>query len=55
MAFEVVIGSILVLMGIFRLMLLRSGKMPLAFELQRYFPYIFIAAGIVLIALGLRN
>ena len=41
-----VISLMLIASGVFRLWLLRTGKVPPMFGVQRYFPYVFIAIGI---------
>jgi len=53
MAFGLVVALMLIASGAFRLWLIRTGKVPPLFGIQRYFPYVFIVAGIVLGALAL--
>jgi hypothetical protein len=35
---------------LFRLYLIRSGKVAFVFGFQRYFPWIFLAAGVFMVA-----
>ncbi len=55
MDFGVIVALMMVAAGVFRLMLMRSGKIPLAFGLQRYFPYVFIGMGVLLFILALTD
>ncbi len=55
MEFGLVVGLVLVASGVFRLWLVRSGKLPPMFGFQRYFPYIFIGAGLALAILALMD
>ena len=48
MTFGLVVALMLIASGVFRLWLMRSGKIPPLFGVQQYFPYIFIGAGVVL-------
>lgn len=51
----IVVSVIMILAGIFRLWLMRSGKLPLAFGVQRYFPYMFIGVGVVLLVIAILD
>lgn len=53
MDFTIIVSLVLIASGVFRLFLIRAGKLPSGFGYQQYFPYIFIVAGLVLIALAL--
>jgi hypothetical protein len=48
MLFGLVIAFMLIASGAFRLWLIRSGKVPPLFGVQRYFPYVFIVVGVAL-------
>jgi len=47
-----VVALIMIAAGVFRLWLTRSGKLPLAFGFQRYFPYLFIGMGVLLFVIA---
>ena len=55
MDFGIIVALMMVAAGIFRLVLMRSGKVPLAFGYQQYFPYVFIGVGVLLFILALRD
>ena len=55
MDLAIVVSVIMILAGIFRLWLMRSGKLPLAFGIQRYFPWMFIGVGIVLLVIAILD
>jgi TRAP-type C4-dicarboxylate transport system permease small subunit len=48
MLFGLVIAFMMIASGVFRLWLMRTGKVPPLFGVQRYFPYVFIAVGVAL-------
>jgi hypothetical protein len=43
------IGFMLITTSIFRLYLIRSGKVAFVFGFQRYFPWLFLAAGVFMV------
>ena len=45
MEFILLIGAFMIITGVFRLYLIRSGKLQFVFGFQRYFPWVFIALG----------
>ncbi len=51
--FTVIISLMLIASGVFRLFLIRSGKLPAGFGYQHYVPYVFLVAGLALIARAL--
>ncbi len=53
MLFGLVISLMLIASGVFRLWLIRTGKVPPMFGVQRYFPYGFIVVGIAVGILAL--
>ncbi|MGI8964144.1 MAG: hypothetical protein ACR2GI_06535 [Thermomicrobiales bacterium] len=53
MDFTIIVSLMLIASGLFRLFLIRSGKLPVGFGYQQYFPYIFIVTGLVLISITL--
>lgn len=55
MDFGIIVALMMVAAGVFRLVLMRSGKVPLAFGYQRYFPYVFIGVGALLFFLALTD
>ncbi|MBA3377485.1 MAG: hypothetical protein H0T93_01240 [Chloroflexia bacterium] len=55
MDFGIVVALMMVAAGVFRLVLMRSGKVPIAFGYQRYFPYVFIGVGALLFILALTD
>lgn len=55
MDFGIVVALLMVAAGVFRLVLTRSGKIPIAFGYQRYFPYVFIGVGVILFILALTD
>ncbi len=55
MGFGIVVALMMVAAGVFRLVLMRSGKVPIAFGYQRYFPYVFIGVGALLFILALTD
>lgn len=55
MDFGIIVALMMVAAGVFRLMLMRSGKIPLAYGFQRYFPYVFIGVGTLLFVLALTD
>lgn len=48
-----VVGLVLIMSGLFRLFLVRSGKLPTVFGFQRYIPYLFLAVGAAIFVLAL--
>jgi hypothetical protein len=55
MDIAVVIALIMIAIGAFRLYLVRSGKLPLAFGVQRFFPWIFMGTGVVFLIIALTD
>lgn len=55
MDFGFVVALVLIASGVFRLWLVRSGKLPPMFGIQRFFPYLFIAIGVVLAMVALLD
>lgn len=45
MELPLIIGAFMILTGIFRLYLIRSGKLQFVFGFQRYFPWLFMGLG----------
>jgi hypothetical protein len=55
MDLTIVVALIMIAAGVFRLYLVRSGKLPLAIGVQRFFPWIFIGTGVVFLVLALTD
>ncbi len=53
MQIPLLIGLMLITTSIFRLYLIRSGKVAFVFGFQRYFPWLFLAAGVFMVATSL--
>jgi len=53
MDFTIIVSLMLIAFGVFRLFLIRSGKLPAGFGYQHYVPYVFLVAGLALIARAL--
>ena len=50
---RIVVSVIMILAGVFRLYLVRSGKLPLTMGAQRFFPWLFIGVGLILLVWAL--
>lgn len=55
MDFGTVVALLMIAAGVFRLVLMRSGRAPAIFGYQRYIPYVFIGMGVVLLVLALTD
>lgn len=55
MELPVVISVLMIMVGLFRLFLIRTGKFPMALGIQRYVPWVFIGAGITLLLVALLD
>jgi hypothetical protein len=55
MDFTIVVSLVLIASGVFRLYLVRSGKLPQALSFQQYFPYVFIGAGLLMLVVALLD
>lgn len=55
MDFGIVVALVMVAAGVFRLVLMRSGKVPIAYGYQRYLPYVFMGVGALLFILALTD
>jgi len=55
MDFGMVVALLMIAAGVFRLVLMRSGKVPAVFGYQRYIPYVFMGVGAVLFILALTD
>ncbi len=53
MQIPLLIGLMLITTSIFRLYLIRSGKVAFVFGFQRYFPWLFLAAGVFMVVTAL--
>jgi len=53
MDFGIVVALIMIAAGVFRLVLTRSGKVPVIFGYQRYIPFVFMGVGALLLIVAL--
>ena len=53
MDFTLIVALVLIASGAFRVVLIRSGKLPEGLGVQKYFPYAFIAIGVLMFVAAL--